>query len=412
MTSEPTGIARRESDRILLPGLATAHSHAFQRVIRGRTQRRGGAAGSFWSWREAMYGVAQRLDPETIFAVSRFAYAELALAGVTAVGEFHYVHHQPDGTPYDDRLALADAVVRAAREVGLRIVLLRVIYERGGAGRALEPAQRRFADASLDDALADVEALAARFASDPCVGVGLAPHSVRAVTRDSIRRCAEAARGKGWPLHMHVAEQPREIDENVAEHGVRPLQMLIDDGVVDERFVAVHATHLDDAEIRALGAARAFACICRTTERDLGDGLPRIAPMLASGVRLCTGVDSHAISDPFEEARAIELDERSRTLSRQAAADAPTLLAAGTTEGYAALGIAGGAEDRVVLDATDPALAGVHPPDDALVWSATPRAIRDVTVAGRPLVVGGELPAFDAIAASYHRALRRLALAQ
>src|SRR5688572_27929321 len=143
---------QRDGDRIPLPGLATAHSHAFQRAIRGHTQRRAGAGtGSFWSWRAAMYETSAKLDPMTVFLISRFAYAELALAGVTAVGEFHYVHHQPDGTPYDDRIVLADAVVRAAREVGLRITLLRVVYERAGAGRALEPGQRRFADRTLDE---------------------------------------------------------------------------------------------------------------------------------------------------------------------------------------------------------------------------------------------------------------------
>ena len=186
-------VARREGERWVLPGIATAHSHAFQRALRGRTQRR---SGSFWSWRGLMYELAAKLGPDDVYTLSRYAFAELARAGVTAVGEFHYLHHQPDGTPYASRTELADRVIAAALDVGIRVALLRVIYQRPGHGRALEGAQRRFSDASLDDALADVEALAARWRDEPRVRVGVAPHSVRAVTLPSIVEAAAFAEAR------------------------------------------------------------------------------------------------------------------------------------------------------------------------------------------------------------------------
>lgn len=303
--------------KILLPAFATAHSHAFQRAMRGRAQRPGPAGrDDFWSWREAMYDLAGRLDPASIHAASLVAFRELRAAGVAAVGEFHYVHHQPDGTPYDDRTVLAKAVIRAARDAGLRVCLLRVVYQRAGAGRAPEGAQRRFADARLDDALADVEALRAAFRGDPDVRVGVAPHSVRAVPPAWLAEIARFAAARDLPVHMHVAEQPGEIAACVAETGRRPVELLADHGVLSPRFVAVHATHLAPHEPALLGEARAFACLCPTTERDLGDGLPDVGALRAAGVALCTGVDSHVMTDPFEDTRGIELGERLRTGAR------------------------------------------------------------------------------------------------
>jgi len=375
-------VARREGPHIVLPGLATAHSHAFQRALRGRTQRR---SGSFWSWRGLMYRLAERLTPEDVYDLSRFAYAELARCGVTAVGEFHYVHHQADGTPYDDRTELADAVIRAALDVGLRVALLRVLYHRPGLGRALEGAQRRFADPRIDDALSDVEAVRSRWADEPRVRVGLAPHSVRAVPRAWIEEAARFAEARDLPLHMHVSEQRREIHECLAEHGRRPVELLAELGVLGPRFVAVHATHLADHEVRAL--AGSFVCLCRTTERDLGDGLPPTGPLVEAGARLCFGTDSHAVSDPFEEARAAELDERSRT-ERRARIEAPALLRAASVDGYAAIGFAGAHEDdAVALDPGDPALVGADDAtlDDAVVFGAGPSAVRAVRVAGVPV---------------------------
>ncbi len=414
MPSEPESIVRRVGDELYLPGLATSHSHAFQRALRGLTQRRGAGARreNFWSWRGLMYRFAEQLTPEDVFVLSRFAFAELALAGVTAVGEFHYLVHQPDGTPYDDRLELADVVVRAAREIGLRITLLRVLYGRAGVGRAPEGAQRRFCDARVEDGLMDVERLLARYAQDDCVHVGLAPHSVRAVPREWLGEAARFAERRDLPLHAHVSEQREELNACRAEHGVTPMRLLSEEGALSTRFVAVHATHLEAGEAELLGDANAFACVCRTTERDLGDGSPDVFALTRAGARLCLGVDSHASSCPFEEARAVELDERTRAEGRVVAAEARALLHAASAEGYAAIGAAGcESEDEVVLDACDPLLAGAQQKtlDESVVFGAGPRSVRDVSVAGRALVRDGELVAdYGVIRETFESCLKRL----
>jgi formiminoglutamate deiminase len=305
-------------ETITLPALTTAHSHAFQRAMRGKAQRRSSdpTKSDFWSWRGEMYRIAEALTPESIGQISRVAFRELARAGVRTVGEFHYVQHQADGTPYSDRTIMSDAVIEAARAEGLRVALLRVAYHRAGAGRPAEPEQRRFCDASVDDVLRDVDALRARWASDPMVRIGIAPHSVRAVPPSWLAPLAAHAAKHGLPFHMHVAEQPREIDECVAETKKRPLELLAEHAVLSSRFVAVHATHLLPHEAKLLGDARAFACVCATTERDLGDGLPDVRSLRAAGARLCTGVDSHVITDAIEELRSLETHARLRELAR------------------------------------------------------------------------------------------------
>lgn len=367
----------KDGRELRLPALATAHSHAFQRAMRGAAQRRAvGSRDDFWTWRGQMYRVAASLTPESIEAVSRVAFRELARAGVRTVGEFHYVHHQPDGTPYDDRTTLADAVVRAAKGEGLRVALLRVAYHRAGPGRNAEPGQRRFCDASVDDVLRDVDTLRARYANDPDVRVGLAPHSVRAVPPAWLAPLRAYADRHALPFHMHVAEQMREVDECVAETGLRPIELLADHGVLSPRFVAVHATHLAPHEAKLLGAARGFACVCATTERDLGDGLPDIGALRAAGARLCTGIDSHVITDPIEELRALETHERLRTRARvtfqpEHVSPAEQLWREGSLEGAAACGFddAGG---RVVVRRDHPTLGLVDDDGllDAIVFSA------------------------------------------
>ena len=396
-----------------MPGLATAHSHAFQRALRGRTQRRATQAGSFWSWRGLMYALAEQLDPDDIFHISRFAFVELAMSGVTAVGEFHYVHHGPGGVPYSNRTILAEAVIRAAREAGLRITLIRTVYLRAGYGQALEPAQQRFADPSIDDVLRDVETLRQRYQNDTRVQVALAAHSIRAVPRSQVRELAAYARQQGLMFHMHVAEQRREIEECLAEYGRRPVALLAEDGVLDENFVAIHATHLDEPEITALGQAKAFVCLCRTTERDLGDGLPPVAGLVKAGARLCVGVDSHAAPDAFEEIRAVELDDRSRTETRHAAAEAPALLVAATQHGYQAVGMSDvWGEDKVYLRANDPSIALVNDDvlADAIIFGATPRAVDKVVAAGQTIVEGGVHARYDEAYRGYENTLRKLGL--
>jgi formimidoylglutamate deiminase len=318
-TPSPRDVLVREGDRTLLPALTTAHSHAFQRAMRGRAQRRAGAEsapGSFWSWRAAMYELSESLTPQSLHAIATVAFRELYEAGVRTVGEFHYVHHQKGGHPYADRVLLADVVIRAARATGLRIALLRAVYARAGAGLELEGPQRRFVDATPEHALADVDLLRARFAGDPGVRVGLAPHSVRAVPPAWLPALRDHAARHALPFHMHVAEQPREVTECVGETGRRPVELLAEAGLLSPRFVAVHATHLTPNEVRLLGEAGAGVCLCPTTERDLGDGLPNVSSLVEAGVWLSAGIDSHVLTDPLEDLREIELHERLRTLRR------------------------------------------------------------------------------------------------
>lgn len=361
-----------------LPALATAHSHAFQRAMRGDAQRPGpSATDDFWSWRTAMYRLAGSLTPESIRAVSLAAYRELYRAGVRTVGEFHYVHHQPDGAPYAQRTLLADAVIDAAREAGLRIALLRVLYHRAGPGRPPEGAQRRFADPSLDTALADVDTLRSRYAGAPDVRIGVAPHSVRAVPPDWLSEVARYADRHALPLHMHVAEQPAEIEACLSETGRRPVELCAEKGVLGPRFVAVHATHLAPHEPALLGQAGSFACICSTTERDLGDGLPDIGALLAAGVKLCTGVDSHVITQPLEDLRGIDLGERLRTGKRVTLRGATRTPAEQLWEIGSLLGArACGFEDAggtIQIDKGSPELALVEEAHllDAVVYSGT-----------------------------------------
>jgi formimidoylglutamate deiminase len=365
-----------------LPALATAHSHAFQRAMRGAAQRRvrhgnGGSSENFWSWRGAMYGAALALDPTSIEQISRVAFRELRLAGVRTVGEFHYIQHQPDGTPYDDRTIMSDAVIRAARAEGLRIALLRVAYHRAGPGREAEPEQRRFCDPSVDAVLADVETLRAKYKDSPDVVIGIAPHSVRAVPPAWIKELSAHAESSALPFHMHVAEQPREIEECVAETGKRPVELLADLGVLSPRFVAVHATHLLPHEAALLGGAKAFACICPTTEADLGDGLPDLVALRQSGVRLCTGIDSHVVTDPIAELRGLETLARLRTGTRVTFAPsvgtpAEQLWREGSLEGAAACGFTHSGE--TVRIARDHATLAIVPTElllDAVVFGGT-----------------------------------------
>ncbi|AKU94119.1 Formiminoglutamic iminohydrolase [Labilithrix luteola] len=352
---------------LVLPALTTAHSHAFQRAMRGAAQRPAASSGprdDFWSWRGAMYRVATGLDPESIERISRVAFRELRAAGVRTVGEFHYVHHRPDGTPYDDRTAMSDAVIRAAKAEGLRIALLRVAYHRAGPGREAEPAQRRFCDARVEDVVRDVESLRAKYENDADVRIGIAPHSVRAVPPEWIRELAAYATTHDLPFHMHVAEQTREIEECLVETGKRPIELLADLGALTKRFVAVHATHLLAHEAELLGRARAFACVCATTEADLGDGLPDLVALRAAGARLCTGVDSHVITDPLADLRALETlprlaSQKRVTFTPASGTPAETLWLAGSIEGAVSCGFEDdGGTLRIPVD--HPALALVE----------------------------------------------------
>jgi formimidoylglutamate deiminase len=387
--------------RALLPGFVSAHGHAFQRAIRGRAEQ-AGAARSFWSWREVMYAAASRLGPDDLEAVARLAFLELARAGVTCAGEFHYLHLDPAGRPYADPSELALRVVRAARDVGLRIVLLRAAYARAGHGVPPDPGQRRFVEPSPDAYLEAFDALARAVAGDPLVSLGIAPHSVRACPAPWIAALAAEARRRALPLHVHAAEQPAEVDACRLEHGLTPVRLLAREGALDARTTLVHAIHVDDADVRAIGAAGATVCACPTTERDLGDGVVPADRLLAAGARLALGVDAHVQADPLAEARALELDLRVVRGERGVLDDPPGALAARLLDvaaagGMAALGLPGGRlapgdpADFVLVDVDDLSLAGAAPDAllPAIVFGASGRAVRGTFVAGEPVVLGG-----------------------
>ncbi len=305
--------------RLLLPGFVNVHSHAFQRLLRGRTQARSPdvEVDDFWTWREAMYRAAMTLDPDGLYVASRQCFLEMALAGMTSVGEFHYLHHQPDGTPYAEPLELALQVIRAARDVGLRIVLLRTGYNRAGYKAPPNPRQRRFYDATPEAWLRAAEDLRARTAEDTLVTVGIAPHSVRAVPRSWLEAAAAA---KQSLVHMHVAEQPEEVVVCEAEYGRRPVELLADVGLLREGFTAVHAVYTMPHERELLRGTS--VCACPSTERDLGDGVLAADGMARAGVRLCVGTDSQATLDVFDELRMLEGHLR-LTRGRRAVLDAP-----------------------------------------------------------------------------------------
>ncbi len=284
----------------MIPGLANTHSHAFHRALRGRTQA---GRGDFWAWREQMYAVADRLDPETYVALARATYAEMALAGITCVGEFHYVHHQPGGVPYSDPNAMGAALVEAAAQVGLRLTLLDTCYLRGGIDEPLTPSQRRFSDGDAAAWVARVDKLAV----PAHARIGAAIHSVRAVPSNQLGDVADWARTHAVPLHFHLSEQRAENEACVERYGVTPTRLLADSGALGVAAVAVHATQLTADDIALLAASSTGVCLCPTTERDLADGIGPAGALAAAGVALSVGSDGQSVIDLFEEARGSSL---------------------------------------------------------------------------------------------------------
>ena len=269
--------ARTLPNKALLPGLVNVHSHSFQRAIRARTEHRTEASrDTFWTWRQAMYHAANRLSPEDIYNVARMAFLEMLSSGITTVGEFHYLHHAPDGTPYSNRNLLAENIIRAARETGIRVALLRTAYARAGFQKSPNPGQARFITPRVEDFIADTEALRACIAkcSQPYrAWVGLAPHSIRALPLPYLLAVAEHARKHELKLHMHVSEQPAEVEACQAEFGLRPIELLHEHSLLDSRFTGVHTIHVTEREVEYLAQGSAHICACGTTERNLGDGI-------------------------------------------------------------------------------------------------------------------------------------------
>lgn len=369
---------------LTLPGLANCHSHAFHRALRGRTQRGGG---SFWTWREQMYDAASRLDPDTYLELATAVFGEMVAAGVTTVGEFHYLHHQPDGTAYDDPNAMGLALIEAARRVGVRIALLDTCYLAAGIDRSVEGVQRRFSDDTGLGWQERADELTVEDGGD--VVVGAAIHSVRAVPLADMRMVADWADRFEVPLHVHVSEQVAENEECLDAYGRTPTELLAEAGALTERTTVVHATHLTDVDVAALGAQSCYACFSPTTERDLGDGVGPSTSLRDAGVGLTLGSDSQAVVDIFEEMRAVELDERLMSRTRgHWTADA--LLDAATTTGHASLGfgdagrIAVGARaDLVTVDLASPRTAGIGASAETLVFAATAADVVQVIADGR-----------------------------
>lgn len=384
--SPPTGATVLQG--LTLPGLANAHSHAFHRALRARTHD---GVGDFWSWRDVMYAVAERLNPDSYLDLARAVFAEMALAGITCVGEFHYVHHAPGGTPYADPNAMGHAVTQAAREAGIRITVLDACYLAGGFGQDLTPYQRRFSDGDVGAWLGRVS----RFDPGPAAKVGAAVHSVRAVPARDIDLIAEWA-ARGAVLHAHVSEQRAENDACLAAHGKTPTALLHQAGAVASNFTAVHGTHLTAVDIDLYALNRATVCFCPTTERDLADGIGPASALRTAGVSLSLGSDSHAVIDLFEEARGVELDERLLT-GRRGGLSAADLLAAATEAGHACLGwrdagrIEHGAyADLVTVALNTPRTAGCPPSAATAVFAATAADVVHVVASGRTVVADGE----------------------
>ena len=400
--AEVAGHVVRMPSRALLPGLVNGHSHSFQRLIRGRAETRGASGNNFWTWRNTMYRAAHAPDTGDVYDVARMTFLEMALAGITSVGEFHYLHKRPDGAAYNDANELAKQVVAAARSVGLRICLLRVAYLR--AGYKLEPnrGQTRFYE-TLPEYLKNTEALAGAVAEQTGVGIGVAPHSVRAVPLDALKEIAQWAEGRELPIHMHVAEQRAENAACEEEYGATPVQLLARNGLLTSRSTLVHAIHITPDELDALADAKATVCSCPTTERNLGDGIIDAEAAIAKGVGFCFGSDSQATIDLLEDAR--ELDYHLRLVREQrvildgvAEMDiSQRLLGYATAGGARSLGVnagelrPGACADFFTVDLNDVSIAGATAEGltAAVVFGMDRAAVCDVVIGGERIVDNG-----------------------
>jgi formimidoylglutamate deiminase len=438
--------------RAMLPGMVNAHSHAFQRVIRGRTEYRTSDRDSFWTWREMMYSAATRLTPEDVYDASHMAFLEMAVSGITAVGEFHYLHHAPDGKPYDDPNLLSKEVIRAANDVGLRIALFSVAYARAGYNAEANPKQARFIEADAGVYLKNLDALASGLrnptvregngyargsrasvrddnrtpeacAPSASAWVGVAPHSVRAVPLAYLKKIIGYANQHDSKIHMHVAEQPAEVSACVEEYGRTPVALLESEGLLSERFTAVHAIHVTPKSIPGFAKTGALVCACPTTERNLGDGVVPADEYLKNHVPICLGTDSHVQIDLLEDARELEYHLRLQKLERailggnpmvrhdvatarldpgalpdgRASDIANHLFDCATVNGARSIGApsgtlaAGKPADFFTVDVDDPTIAGTSRDDllASIVFSSSRAAVREVVIGGKPVVSEG-----------------------
>jgi formiminoglutamate deiminase len=403
---------------LTLPGLANAHSHAFHRGLRGITQA---GQGTFWTWRERMYELAARLDPASYLALARATYAEMALAGITCVGEFHYLHHGPGGTQYADPNELGQTMIAAAGEAGIRITLLDTCYLSGGLDPDGSPVplagpQLRFGDGDGERWAARADALGAdsRGMLGPLARAGAAIHSVRAVPPDQMQPVIAWAQRHGAPLHAHLSEQTAENLACVAAYRATPAEVLHEAGALGPRATMVHATHLAGRDVGLLGGSRAFACFCPTTEADLADGIGPARALASAGCRLSLGSDSQAVVDIFEEARRVELGERLAS-QRRGHFTAAELATAATADGHAGLGwpdageiVAGALADLVTVGLDSPRLAGLAPETalESVIFAATVADVRNVVVGGRDVVRDGRHQLIRDVPAALSSAIR------
>ena len=395
----------------VLPSLVNAHSHAFQRAFAGLAERRSGEHDDFWSWRDRMYGVALRITPEQLRAVATQLYTELLAGGTTQVCEFHYLHHAPNGSRYEDPLAMSRALADAAADAGIGLTLLPVLYERAGFMQpALRDEQRRFAT-TVDDVIALRDGV--RAWRRPFVDAGVAIHSLRAASPASIHELVRRLDGDARPIHIHIAEQTGEVDDCVAATGTRPIEWLAREVKLDPRWQLVHATHATPREIDAVAASGAGVVICPTTEANLGDGLPDLPRWLASSTPLAIGSDSQVSRSAIEELRWLEYDQRLVRRQRNVAAQPErgenataarlfgrTMAGGAAAAGFDAWGLAVGARaDLLVIDSNAPGLLGVPESHalDALVFATDAPAFSEVWVAGRRVLAAGRHSAANAI---------------
>ncbi|MBS4730710.1 formimidoylglutamate deiminase [Mycobacterium sp. SM1] len=376
---------------LVIPGLANAHSHAFHRALRSRAERE---RGSFWTWRDLMYRAAERLDPDRYRRLARAVYAEMALAGITAVGEFHYVHHDAGGARYSDPNAMGRAVIDGAADAGIRLTLLDTCYL-SSEGSPLAGVQQRFGDGSGEAWAQRVEALHRQMGDVTTVVIGAALHSVRGVPLEHMPAVIEWAAGHNAPLHVHSSEQLREVERCLAVYGRTPTAVLRDAGALGQHTTVVHATHLTATDIDDLVRTSTGVCMCPTTERDLGDGIGPAPALLAGRGLFSLGSDSHAVIDMFEEARAVELDERLASGQRGVIA-AERLLRAVTVDGQRALGwtdagvlAVGMRADLVAVQMDSIRTAGGGLTPENVVFAATAADVTDVVIDGRIVVAGG-----------------------
>jgi formimidoylglutamate deiminase len=406
--------------RFVLPGMPNLHSHAFQRAMAGLAEKQTNPQDSFWTWRETMYAFADRVGPDELRAIAAQLYVEMLKAGYTQVCEFHYLHHQPDGKPYADPAAMSLAIVEAAREAGIGLTLLPVLYMSGGFdGRPLSERQRRFGF-DVDGYLRLVETL--RKMENSTLRIGIALHSLRAVPPDALRAVLDSRLADG-PMHIHIAEQTAEVDECVSARGARPVEWLLDNVPVDERWCLVHATHMTADETRRFAESGAVAGLCPTTEANLGDGLFPLQTFREAGGVLGIGSDSHISVSPVEELRWLEYGQRlaarqrNIAVSESSASVGENLWGDALFGGAQASGIDIGAietghrADLIVLDDAAPLLAarGEESVLDTFVFAGNAPLVRDVMVSGEWVVRAGRHRDEEHIAARYRESVERLA---